>query len=143
MRILIILIFFFLSCSSQIRVKSVHDGDTFYSTTGEAYRIYGIDAPELSQPFGNKAKLYLETLILNKSVIIYKQGNSYGRTVVDVYSNGTNISEQMTRAGWAWAYKKYSSRYLQELQTIARAEHSGIWITNNNIPPFIYRKTRK
>ena len=40
---------------------SVHDGDTF-RRDGRAYRLWGVDAPELDQPWGIAAREVLRQL---------------------------------------------------------------------------------
>ena len=53
------------------KVVSVHDGDTITILTEEKQvkvRLFGIDAPELKQPFGRKSKEFLASMIAGQIV---------------------------------------------------------------------------
>ena len=56
------------------KVVTVIDGNTLevYTNDNETYKIllYGIDSPELGQEYGDKAKRFLEKLILEKNVSV-------------------------------------------------------------------------
>ena len=53
-------------------INSIHDGDTINITTHNnkkvKIRLYGIDAPELKQPFGEQSQLCLEEMIKNQKM---------------------------------------------------------------------------
>ena len=53
-------------------INSIHDGDTINITTHNnkkvKIRLYGIDAPELKQPFGEQSQLCLEEMIKNQNI---------------------------------------------------------------------------
>ncbi len=51
-------------------VTQVIDGDTFQINTGEIVRLLCVDTPEKNQNGYEEAKYYLESLILNKEVIL-------------------------------------------------------------------------
>ena len=65
-------------------VVGVHDGDTLtLRALNEKLkvRLFGIDTPELGQPFGNNAKQALSSMVFGKSVTISSTGKDrYGRT---------------------------------------------------------------
>ena len=55
------------------KVVGVHDGDTLTLRTFNEtlkVRLFGIDTPELGQPFGNNAKQALSQMVFGKSVTI-------------------------------------------------------------------------
>ncbi len=63
------------------------DGDTLECDKLKV-RACGIDAPELSQPFGNAATTKLTQLTLNKNVRLVTQGTDiYGRILAEVWIN--------------------------------------------------------
>src|SRR6218665_1714492 len=70
----------FLFANEEIagKVVTVIDGNTIEMVTAEneKYKImlHGIDSPELEQQYGDKAKKYLEKLILDKLVVVKIQG---------------------------------------------------------------------
>jgi endonuclease YncB( thermonuclease family) len=51
-------------------VTQIIDGDTFQINTGEIVRLLCVDTPEKNQTGYEEAKYYLESLILNKEVIL-------------------------------------------------------------------------
>lgn len=132
-----------------VRVVGITDGDTFKGLTHDNQqvkcRIFGIDAPEKKQAFGNRSKQYLSDLIFGKTVTIKVQGKSFDRAVVWAYTEDCkDISAEMLRAGMAWHYKKFSkdSEYAT-LETQARNAKIGLWADKNPIEPWNFRKKKK
>jgi endonuclease YncB( thermonuclease family) len=72
--------------------------------------MYGIDAPEKAQDYGMDAKANLARLILHKTVKVRKVDNdNYGRSIVKVSYDGTDVNASMVESGLAWHYYKYSN----------------------------------
>jgi len=131
-------------CSAgQFKVTRVHDGDTIKA---EGYdiqitaRLVGIDAPELSkgkgqpgQPFSQKAKEYLASLVLNKTVEIKGYGvDSYNRILGVIHLGGKTVNLQMVKAGLAEAYrgkppKGFNLQPYREAEKEARDAARGMW----------------
>ena len=70
----------------SFRVVGIHDGDSITVLSVEKkqikIRLEGIDAPELKQPFGSRAKEHLSSLIMGKDVsLIVKGEDLYKRTL--------------------------------------------------------------
>ena len=117
--ILLILISFQLpvypSLSSTI-IKSCYDGDTCTAVDGEKIRLACIDTPEIKGKNANKipaeeARDFLNQLVANKKVSIKRiTKDRYGRTVAEIYKDGTNIQELIVKKGYGQIYKKYSSQ---------------------------------
>jgi len=81
------------------QVRTV-DGDTIRYGT-DRIRIRGYNAPELSEPGGREAALRLEHLLQEGPISIVPHGHDvYGRTLADVFVNGQNVADVMTRAGF-------------------------------------------
>jgi len=78
------------------KVVGVKDGDTIvalHDGRGETIRLYGIDAPEKGQDFGNRAKQMLSDLVFGKVVEIKPMDTDrYGRTVAMVSLSGRYCS---------------------------------------------------
>ncbi|MBU7018359.1 MAG: thermonuclease family protein [Theionarchaea archaeon] len=113
----------------------VIDGDTFKLETGETVRLIGIDAPELSQPGGEKSREYLAHLILNKGVTLekgYEDRDKYNRLLRFVYIDDLCINEEMIRQGYAEArYLTDSIReYYIQLEMEAETAKAGLWSAN-------------
>ena len=95
------------------RVVSVHDGDTLRAIDGSnrelRVRLHGIDAPELGQPFGRKARDYLTDLVKGREVTLRVEGrDKYGRTLAAVVLEGREINRELVAAGMAWHYARFS-----------------------------------
>lgn len=128
----------------KVYVSKVQDGDTFYSS-GKAYRIAEIDAPEHNQQFGNESKIFLSNLIEFKTVEIEEQSkDKYGRIIALVYIDNENISEVMIANGMAWWYEKYSNNnHVKRLEQQAKDKKLGLWKENNPINPYKFRNNKK
>jgi micrococcal nuclease len=79
------------------RVVGISDGDTItvmHDGRAEKIRLYGIDAPEKGQAFGNRAKQFVAALAFGKKVKVEaRDQDRYGRTVADVIlPDGRNLN---------------------------------------------------
>jgi micrococcal nuclease len=120
-----------------ILCAAVIDGDTFRLITGETVRLIGIDAPELSQPGGNKSRQYLTQLILNKGVTLkkgYEDRDKYRRLLRFVYLGDVCINEEMIKQGYAEARYLTSNdpirEYYIQLEIEAETAKAGLWSDN-------------
>ena len=103
-------------------------------------RLYGIDAPELKQPYGKKSKQFLANLIVGEVVEVDENGKDrYKRTLGIIRHKGQDINAQMVLNGYAWAYVKYSRMYVDQEKT-ARENKRGLWQSNDPTPPWEWRK---
>ena len=132
--------------SYQGRVVGITDGDTIkvlIDGKEVVIRLNGIDAPESTQDFGQKAKQVCSELCFGYNVRVEViDTDKYGRIVADIYlPDGESLNREMVRFGMAWHYKQYSSdEALAMLEEIARKNKRGLWIMSNAIPPWEYRK---
>jgi micrococcal nuclease len=129
------------------RVTAVHDGDTLtllVGTTQHKIRLNGIDAPELGQAFGTRARQFLSALVFGKTVTVrVVDVDRYRREVGDVYVGGVLANAELVRAGMAWHYKRYSKdATLAELELQARAEKRGLWADPKAMAPWNYRRRK-
>lgn len=127
-------------------VVYVPDGDGLtVHTTVECVtvRLWGIDAPEIMQRYGEASCAYLYGLCNGQEVRLIVRGRDrYKRTIGDVYlADGSRLAEVMIRAGCAWWYREYAPHEskLKELEKVARAEHVGLWRERNPTPPWEFR----
>ena len=117
-------------------INSIHDGDTINITTHNnkkvKIRLYGIDAPELKQPFGEQSQLCLEEMIKNQNISYIprnknKSTDKYGRTVAVIFKGNTNINLEMVKKGCAWNYMYYNkSLYTIFAQITAKNKKAGL-----------------
>jgi endonuclease YncB( thermonuclease family) len=134
-------------CDYTVMVTGITDGDTFRGLTSDRkeikFRIYGIDAPELKQAFGQRSKQYLSGLIFGKTVGIkvQKQQDRYRRPVVWVYTeDGKDAGAEMLKAGMAWHFKRFDqSPDYATLEETARSSKKGLWIDPKPVAPWDFR----
>ena len=111
--------------------QSITDGDTL-KQGGITYRLWGIDAPELSQtcpdgwPAGRMAATRLQALTAGRSVVCQeKDRDRYGRTVAICRALGEDLGAILVREGFAWAFTRYRVDYVNQ-QEEARSAHRGV-----------------
>lgn len=166
MRVLLFLLVFVLSvlcagCDGEKHVKNgfkpvqlvgecvyVYDGDTvLVDAAGKKtkIRLFGIDAPELSQEFGDKSRALLSRLIEKKKVTVSVTGeDKYGRLIGVIFVDGMDVNALMLKNGAAWHYKDFDrSAEYAELESLARKERLGLWATRSIMAPWDYRKQNK
>jgi len=112
---------------------NVHDGDTITVTHGadtRRVRLCGIDAPELTQPFGREAEAALHALVFNRPVTVYSTGtDKYGRFIGWVFSGSERVNLDMVTDGYAWWYREYEPNNvaIKSAEATARANRAGLW----------------
>ena len=138
------------SAEMTASVVSVLDGDTIevrHVQQPERIRLRGIDCPEKGQPFGKNAKQVTAHLVFGKTVTLEPHGkDKYGRTIAEVLlPDGTNVNQELVKAGWCWWYRKYAlgDNVLKQLEQEARAAQKGLWADPSPIPPWEWRKRSK
>lgn len=111
------------------RVDYVLDGDTLSVVSDEVYhrvRVAGVDAPELSQPYGLEAARVLRKLVQGQTVLVsVADKDKYGREVGRVYVGNRCLSCVLLAKGtaWHWQYFDKSSVHFEQhsqLEKLAR-----------------------
>ena len=133
-------------------VVAVSDGDTITviddNKQKHVIRLMGIDAPEKTQAFGQKAKESLSDLVFNKDVsVTWFKRDRYGRTVGQVHVADTDVCLEQIKHGLAWHYKEYEreqsvedrSRYAIAEEK-ARIANIGLWIDEHSLEPSKFRR---
>ena len=99
---------------NTVKIKNCYDGDTCTTESDEKIRLACIDAPEIrgknADPLKAKAsRKFINNLLSNKKVTIKRiDTDRYGRTVAEIFVEGTNIQKLMVQNGFAKIYRKYS-----------------------------------
>ena len=120
----------------------VVDGDTIV-LNGEKIRFSGIDTPELKQTCmngdekvfcGKSAKMLLIKKIGNQIPECISEGKDvYKRTLAECFINGESLSVFLVRSGYAFAYRKYSTKFIKD-EEFAKANKLGMWAMTFQYP---------
>lgn len=124
-------------------VVSVHDGDTLKLSDGRTVRLQGIDAPELSQPYGKESRDLLAKLTRKKKVRFQTRGKDrYGRTVAEIFVGKKSVNKSMVGRGAAWWFRSFAptDNQLRRLEDKARKNRIGLWHSPNAMAPWEWRK---
>ncbi|WP_228853300.1 thermonuclease family protein [Aegicerativicinus sediminis] len=132
------------------KVVAITDGDTYKllkpDSTVIRIRVANIDCPERKQPFSTKAKQFTADAIFGKQVkIIVLKKDRYGRLVAKtIYNDGKVLSEELLKQGLAWHYRQFSKdSLLQSIEDMARLNKIGLWIDDDAIAPWLWRRNKK
>lgn len=127
------------------KVVEVVDGDTVrlaHDGKVETVHLLHIDAPELAQPYGLKAKQYCQDLCLAEQVrVVWEERDERGALLGMVHEeDGFNVNFEMVKAGLAWdARAQTNDRTLAELEAEARKAKRGLWADSRPVPPWEFR----
>ena len=139
-------------------VLSVHDGDSITARRVGAkqekphkVRIYGIDCPELGQPYGDAARELAEQVLAGKTVEIVpaQKGKSYRREVggIVLVSDMIVIQDALVSAGLAWVDDRFCKLPVCDLwrlhQREAKSAGRGLWADEAAVPPWTWRKMQR
>lgn len=126
------------------------DGDSLV-LNGAKIRLFGIDAPELSQTCtdmrgrewacGRWSRGVMARVSVGVLSCVEIDRDRYGRMVARCAGAQGDIGAAMVRAGAAYAYEKYSTDYLPH-QDEARQSGKGLWRAGS-IDPAAFRAARK
>ena len=137
----VVLILLWCNVSLADNLKVV-DGDTIF-LNGEKIRFSGIDTPELKQiclkgdekiSCGISAKILLVKKIGNNIPKCISEGKDvYKRTLAECFVNGESLSSFLVRSGYAFAYRKYSTKFIKD-EEFAKANKLGMWAMTFQYP---------
>ena len=114
---------------------TVIDGDTI--RLGDVkIRFSGIDAPEINQSCvaiegkvacGKISRDLLIEKVTNNKISCTDEGKDfYGRVLGECFVNGESLSSYLVREGFAFAYRKYSNKYIED-EEYAKFNKLGMW----------------
>lgn len=136
-----------VTCVQQI--LKVKDGDTFdyLDCNGEIHtvRMAGIDTPEKGQPFANKAKEKLSTLLKSGKITMLRTGSgNHHRLAMEVFVDGIDVNLELVKCGLAWREPRFdkSGKYIQAEAEAKRAK-IGLWSDPTSVAPWEYRASKK
>lgn len=123
----------------------MHDGDTLKLADGRTVRLQGIDAPEISQPYGVESRNLLVRLTRKKKIRIASHGKDrYGRTVGEIFVGKRSVNHSMVSSGAAWWFRSFAptDNRLRRLEDDARKRKMGLWHASNVVAPWDWRKAK-
>ena len=141
---------------TEYRLANLADGDSFELEDAKKrkvkVRLYGVDAPEGKQAFGNVSRNNLRKLLEGKKLLIrtmYK--DDYKRSVAIVYysQNGKpdelSINQLQVQAGMAWVYDSFCTSSVCNTwkleEAMAQKARLGLWRDDSPIPPWHWRRS--
>lgn len=135
LKLIIILVFLLNISFSQLRVISVDDGNLIELSTGQKYRLAGLNIISKTNSNRQIAALHdsLKIFLKNycwKSASHNKQIIELGADAVDLFCDSLNINEILLRKGYAIFYSQTNSEYknLYKLsEEYAKISRNGIW----------------
>ena len=139
---------FFLTNNLFASHVTVVDGDTI--KLGDVkIRFSGIDAPEINQTCvasegkvacGRISRDILITKVTNNKISCTDEGKDfYGRVLGECFVNGESLSRYLVREGFAFAYRKYSDKFISD-EEYAKSNRLGMWSMKFQYP-WDYRKS--
>ena len=139
---------FFLTNNLFASHVTVVDGDTI--KIGDVkIRFSGIDAPEINQTCvasegkvacGKISRDILITKVSNNKISCTDEGKDfYGRVLGECFVNGESLSRYLVREGFAFAYRKYSDKFILD-EEYAKSNRLGMWSMKFQYP-WDYRKS--
>lgn len=137
------------------RVIDVSDGDTVKFLDEQqrtlTLRLAGVDAPEIRQEFGQKARSVLVEVCLDKPAKAeVRTIDRYGRTVARVSCTGVDVAFKLLHEGLAWHFTRYARSQPSDEATAdriaqddAKAGGRGLWGQPDPIAPWDWRLAQK
>ena len=126
---------FFIYTEARSQILKVIDGDTII-INDEKIRFSGIDTPKLEQTCmkgeqkifcGMSAKMLLIKKIGNKIPKCISEGKDiYKRTLAECFINGESLSSFLVRSGYAFAFRKYSKKFIKD-EEFAKKNKLSMW----------------
>ena len=133
----IVMLVLTFSASADIsgRVVRVLDGDTIEILESgnrlTRVRLAGIDAPEKSQPFGQRSRQALSSMVAQRTVTVTGgDTDRYGRLLGTVWLDAKDVNAEQIRKGLAWAYRYHGNPVKPDyaaLENEARCQATGLW----------------
>ena len=143
----------------RVRIRRVVDGDSVEVKYAGVFsflrrpfpvRLYGIDAPELAQPYGQESRKQLASLVRRGGIRMESvTTDRYGRTVGILYPRRRRaepVNVAMVRSGMAWWYRRYGRRGLSfpEAEAEAKRRRRGVWKDGDRVRrPWDYRADQR
>ena len=139
----------------KIRINRVVDGDSLVvekrgwlsflrKPKPFPVRLYAIDAPEMSQPYGKEAKEAMRKMARGSFRLDTVNVDRYGRVVGVVHRGNRkkSLNHMIVESGLAYSYQRYGKLDgIDKSEARARKRRRGIWKSGKEqIRPWDYRR---
>lgn len=142
--------------AGEYRLAYAGDGDSFELIDDRgvktAVRLYGIDAPEAGQRWGQESRANALRLMQGKKLqirVLYT--DNYQRSVALVYirqngrTDALSINQRQVQAGLAWVYDYFCTSDICNTwkleEALAQKQRLGLWKDESPVPPWQWRKS--
>jgi len=126
-----------ISPIQKLTVIEVSDGDILKLSNDKTFRLYGVNAPEVKEPYFKEVKMFTQNLVLNKEISFEQEENykedKFGRTLGYVFVGGVNLNIELVKNGLAKVVlyeKRAKIKYQDELLSAekeTREKKLGVW----------------
>ena len=130
------------------RSVQFYDGDNMIVIQGgikTKVSLACIDAPELKQAFGQRARKSLKAMVGNSDFSLrVLTKDRFGRLVAEVFARDLNVNKALIEQGFAHFYSSYKNgcEGYAEAERQAQMRHLGMWHNGTDIElPNQFRKT--
>ena len=126
------------------KIIGIADGDTvtlLVELTPVVIRVYGIDAPEASQPYSQQAKRLLTARVGGKNAEVQVKSRAKDGTLIgNIQVGKLNVAQNMVRAGMAWHVpEENDDPALAKIEAAARRSKRGLWKDQEPVAPWVWR----
>ncbi|MCG8387603.1 MAG: thermonuclease family protein [Cytophagales bacterium] len=128
------------------KIINVIDGNTFeiIDPSKETVKVMlsEVDAPELAQEHGEEARQFSEKLLLKKKVKVEFKGKDFlGNKLAKVtLKNDQDVGYILLENGWAMVKERTKNKKFLALQSKAKNDKLGLWVTENPTTPWVFRR---
>lgn len=138
----------------QARLLHAADGDSFTVRRVDSgqkleLRLYGVDAPESDQAYGQAARRNLLAMATGKILTVKPVDNDqYGRVVAVVFAEGDtkSLNERQLEQGMAWYYEYFCREPFcqgwKARERQAREQRAGLWHDDQPQTPRQWRQQK-
>lgn len=138
----------------QARLLHAADGDSFTVRREDSgqkleLRLYGVDAPESDQAYGQAARRNLLAMTKDKLLTVKPvDSDQYGRVVAVVFAEGDakSLNERQLEQGMAWYYDYFCREPFcagwKGKERQAREQRAGLWRDDQPQSPRQWRQNK-
>ena len=141
--ILLLIALLSLSTAFADPVTSVHDGDSFTVEGNRKIRVWGIDSPELEQPYGYTARDYAQKALTGQDVRLDCHGKTWKRDICKVTLNGKDFGEAIVSNGLAYDSPEFSGGFYASVEKLAQERRAGVWASGEGLKPWEFRAQKR